>query len=77
MDPPYWGTEGYGVDFPALAVAMRSIKGKAVVSVNDTPEMREIFAGLSVRRLAIRYTVGGRQGRAEHSELVLKNWSNG
>jgi len=41
-DPPYWGTEGYGVDFPLenyerLAGLARSIKGRMVVSVNDIP----------------------------------------
>lgn len=79
MDPPYWGTEGYGVAFPIeqyryLADLVRTIKGKAIISINDTPEMRRIFDGLPVRRLPIRYTVGGRQGRAERGELVLKNW---
>jgi DNA adenine methylase len=47
-DPPYWGTEGYGVDFgleqyAIMADLARSIKGKIMISVNDIPEMREAF----------------------------------
>lgn len=79
VDPPYWGTEGYGVDFPIeqyryLAEQACSIKGKLIISVNDTPEMRKIFSGMTVRRLPIRYTIGGAKGRAVRGELVLKNW---
>lgn len=35
-----------------LAELMRSIKGKAIVSVNDIPEMREALEGLTSQRLA-------------------------
>lgn len=54
MDPPYWDTAGYGVKFGveqyvAMADAMRSRKGRALVSVNDHPKMREAFAGFPMR----------------------------
>lgn len=79
-DPPYWGTEGYGVGFgleqyDRMAELLRTIKGKAIVSVNDIPEMRQAFKGLTMRRLAIRYTVGaGGRGRGEKGELLVRNW---
>lgn len=78
-DPPYWGTEGYGVAFglnqyTRMAEMMRSIKGKAIVSVNDIPEMRAAFHGLTQRRLSIRYTVGSPSGRGEKGELLIRNW---
>lgn len=62
LDPPYWGTEGYGVEFgleqyQEMADLARRIEGKAIISVNDVPEMREVFAGLSTKRVAITYTV--------------------
>jgi len=79
-DPPYYGTEGYGVDFgieqyTRMAELARAIKGKMVISVNDIPEMREAFAGLHMESLAINYTVGG-AGRAKGkaAELVIRNW---
>ncbi|MGS0603614.1 hypothetical protein ACQEPW_015250 [Xanthomonas oryzae pv. oryzicola] len=42
LDPPYWQTEGYGVEFPweqyeRLASMVRTLQGKAVISINDHP----------------------------------------
>lgn len=78
-DPPYWGTEGYGVDFSLdqytrMAELARTIKGKMVISVNDIPEMRKAFAGLTMESLPITYTVGGGKGRGKTAELVIRNW---
>lgn len=78
-DPPYWGTEGYGVDFgldeyDQLAELARSIDGNMIISVNDIPEMRKAFAGLQMKTLDIRYSVGG-AGRSNSTarELVITN----
>ncbi|CAG9184346.1 DNA adenine methylase [Cupriavidus respiraculi] len=78
MDPPYWETEGYGVDFPLseyerMAEAMRGLKGKAIVSLNDHPEIRRIFAGFDIESLDINYTVGGGQGVARR-EVIIYSW---
>ena len=78
-DPPYWGTEGYGVDFALeqyiqIAELARTIKGKMIISVNDIPEMHEAFKGLAMQSVAISYTVGGQQGRAQRTELVIRNF---
>ena len=80
LDPPYWGTEGYGVAFPLeeysrMAQVMRTIKGKAIVSVNDVPKMRAAFQGFRMQRLTIKYTIGGAGRTAKDSgELVIRNW---
>lgn len=79
-DPPYWGTEGYGVGFgldqyDRMAELMRSMKGKAIVSVNDIPEMRQVFKGLTMRRVAIKYSVGANgRGRETRGELLIRSW---
>ena len=57
----------------AISAAELAEKGKAVVSVNDIPEMREAFSGLRMETVDIRYTVGGSQGAARR-ELVILNW---
>ena len=58
-----------------MAELLRTIKGKAIVSVNDIPEMRAAFKGLTMRRLKIKYTVGGGgKGRTERGELLIRNW---
>ncbi len=79
LDPPYWGTEGYGVDFgleqyAKMAELARSIKGKMVISVNDIPEMRQAFAGLAMDRVEISYTVGGAGRSKATGELIIRNW---
>lgn len=81
-DPPYWETEGYGVDFPlseydALAEAARTCKGRLVITVNDHPAMRQAFAGLPLKGVPITYTVGGGQNSVERQELIIGNWPDG
>lgn len=78
-DPPYWGTEGYGVEFgleqyDQMAELAKSIKGRMIISVNDIPEMRRAFDGLAMETVKINYTVGGLKSRGERGELVVKNW---
>ncbi len=79
-DPPYWRTEGYGVEFglaqyDRLAALARSIKGRMVITVNDIPEMRAAFASLAMETVGIRYTVGGGgRGNDESGELIIRNW---
>lgn len=81
MDPPYWQTAGYGVDFPfenyeRMAGFTRRCKGKVMVSINDHPDIRRVFDGFHFETLDIRYTTTNQlQGRAEVSgELVIMNW---
>ena len=81
MDPPYWQTAGYGVDFPfenyeRMADFMRRCKGKVMVSINDHPDIRRVFAGFHFETVDIRYSnTNQRQGKAEVSgELVVMNW---
>jgi DNA adenine methylase len=79
-DPPYWGTEGYGVPFgleqyDRLADLVRSLKGRMLISVNDIPEMRKAFKGLSMDHIELRYTVGGgAKATAPMGELIIRSW---
>lgn len=78
-DPPYWGTEGYGVDFPLdqydrMADLARSISGRMIISVNDIPEMRQTFAGLEMESVGITYTVGGQGRGSDRRELIIRNF---
>lgn len=80
-DPPYWGTEGYGVGFgldqyDRMADLAKSIKGKMLISVNDIPEMRKAFSGLPMERLEINYSVGGvGRSKAKFGELLIRNFA--
>lgn len=77
-DPPYWQTEGYGVEFgieqyQELARVMSVMKGKAIVSLNDHPDIREVFADYHIESTDIRYTVGGGKG-SEAREVLIFSW---
>lgn len=78
LDPPYWGTEGYGVDFPfdnyeRMAELARTIQGRMVISVNDIPEMREVFAGFEMESHTLNHTPRG-GGGVPRGELIIKSW---
>ena len=79
LDPPYWQTEGYGVPFgfeqyERMAALMSSMKGKAILSINDHPDIRRCFDGYDMESLSIDYTVGGGANRVERGELVIYSW---
>lgn len=79
LDPPYWQTEGYGVDFgldqyQKMAEIMRSIKGKAILSINDHPDIRKIFSGFTTKKVPITYTVGGGNKGVKRQELIIMSW---
>jgi DNA adenine methylase len=79
MDPPYWQTEGYGVPFDFqeyidMANLMRAMKGKAMVSINDHPDIRKAFEGLPMLELDIQYSLQKNGSPEKTGELVITNW---
>ncbi|WP_312658154.1 DNA adenine methylase [Kluyvera ascorbata] len=78
-DPPYWGTEGYGVEFGLenydhMAELARSTKGKMIISVNDIPEMRQAFNGLNIQTVDISYNLKVTGKPSPKKELVICNF---
>ena len=60
--------------YELMAAKLKSIKGKAVVSINDHPAIRECFAGFDMEALKLDYTVGGGANRVERGELAIYSW---
>lgn len=82
MDPPYWKTAGYGVEFGfdqylAMADFMRRCKGRVMVSINDHPDIRGAFEGFHIETVDIRYTTSNQRTAptATSSELIIMNWT--
>tara|TARA_R110002049_G_scaffold135819_8_gene295418 strand:- start:176 stop:967 length:792 start_codon:yes stop_codon:yes gene_type:complete len=78
MDPPYWETEGYGVEFgfeqyEEMADLLAQLDGKAIVTLNDHPDIRRIFDRFHIESTDIRYTVGGGSG-VERREVIIFSW---
>lgn len=74
LDPPYWQTTGYDSEFgldqyQQLADTMASLKGRAILTINDCPPMRALFDRFDRISVPIRYTVGGGLG-ASRTELI-------
>ncbi|EKT4090646.1 DNA adenine methylase [Stenotrophomonas geniculata] len=77
LDPPYWETEGYGTPFgmeqyEELASQMASLRGAAILTINDHPAMRKVFGQFRDRAVPIRYTIG-RQA-VQRRELIFTTW---
>jgi DNA adenine methylase len=78
LDPPYWATEGYDVEFgfeqyERMAELAKTIEGQMIISVNDIKEMRRVFNGLDIDTVKLRHTVGGRGG-IDREELLIRSW---
>jgi DNA adenine methylase len=80
LDPPYHGVENYygdGIfsrdDFQRLADQLAGIKGKFLMSINDTPEIRESFKGFTIDTVSVTYSCGA-SSRPRVSELLIRNY---
>lgn len=82
LDPPYFGGEndyGKGLfdrdQFALMAARLGKIKGAFVLSINDTPEIREIFTGFEFEEVRLNYSIGAKSSM-EASELIISNQPN-
>ncbi|MCZ4341501.1 DNA adenine methylase [Sphingomonadaceae bacterium G21617-S1] len=82
LDPPYWGCEDdYGqdvfsrADFEVLASALARIRGRFLMSINDTPGVRDCFAAFRVAEVATTYSISGAPRPAR--ELIISNFDYG
>lgn len=79
LDPPYWRVQGYGMPFgrgeyDALAATMRTMKGRAMLTINDHPDMRQAFAGFRLQRVKIDYTIGSGGRPKAAGEVIYRTW---
>ena len=79
LDPPYWGNEGdYGKgmfgrpDFMKLVILLHQIEGRFLFSINDRPEVRDLFAGFNIEPVETTYTVA-KGGAKRVGELIISN----
>jgi len=77
-DPPYHGHPDYKhnfalKDFQEMADALKDIKGKFMLSINDHPEIRETFRYFNRESVSLLYTVSTK-GPVEVGELIYSNY---
>ncbi|GAB6035452.1 DNA adenine methylase [Fundidesulfovibrio butyratiphilus] len=80
LDPPYWGVENYygkGLfgrdDFARLAQQLAGLQGKFLLSLNDTPGVRETFGAFSIGTLATKYSCARTEAKTVR-EVLISNY---
>ena len=78
LDPPYsrlrpqWGYQQNTITPQEVFEAVKNIKGKFLLSYNDTPEIRKIFHSFNIRTIKTVYIV--RSDREIGHEVIIKNY---
>ena len=77
---PIFGREhfyGRGIffadDFVKLAECLKGINGHFLLSINDTPEVREIFSAFTIEEIYHQYS-SVKKVRQKVVELLIKNY---
>ena len=80
VDPPYWDCEHYygrGIfsreDFTRLAAQLEGIKGRFMLSLNDTPGVREMFKAFAFEAVQTKYTCSNGKN-VPTGEVLIRNW---
>lgn len=61
-------------DFERLAEQLSGISGRFVMSINDRPEIRELFGRFDLAKIETTYSVGTKRGaRRPVQELLVAN----
>jgi DNA adenine methylase len=77
-DPPYWKRKLYNFnfsdeDYRTLADLLQSISGRFVLTVDDVPELRELFSRSNITEVEITYTAQREAGK-RYRELIITNF---
>ncbi len=80
LDPPYWGRNLYEFnfsekDFVEMAEKLRGLRGKFLLSINDVPEIRDIFADFKIEEIELPYTAQ-RKPVKRFRELLIRNYDD-
>ena len=79
LDPPYFGGEDdYGkglfnrAAYAQMAQLLAGIKGAFILSINATPETRDVFGGFLCEPVRLKYTIS-QSGATDAEELIVSN----
>jgi DNA adenine methylase len=78
LDPPYFNRPYYRfnfdeTDYVKMAEYLGKLKGKFILSLNDVPEIRRIFADFNMTTLQMTYSAQRNAGKSYH-ELLISNY---
>jgi DNA adenine methylase len=79
LDPPYFNCENdYGkdmferADFERLAIQLQNIDGRFIMSINDVPEIRALFAAFTIEQVETTYSINKKSSKRV-GELIISN----
>jgi DNA adenine methylase len=82
VDPPYWDCEtdyGPGMfskdDFVRLADQLSKVAGRFIMSMNDTPQIRDLFSSFRIEVVPTRYSISA-GGNSAVNELLIRNFDS-
>jgi len=82
LDPPYFGSESdYGkgsferADFARIDERLRGLSGDFLLSINDRPEIRDLFGWAHIQPIDTTYTVGVDGNCYRAAELLISSWA--
>lgn len=77
LDPPYFGCENdYGADlfgreqFEQMAEVLAGLKGRFILSLNDRPEVRKIFAAFHIEAVDTHYGLAGKGAQLAREVII-------
>ena len=80
LDPPYWKINGYEhnfveQDFYDLAEVLANVKGRFLMTLNETPEVRKIFERFTIEKVELKYSMSKQEGSRSQvrKELLISN----
>ena len=78
LDPPYWQSTGYGVDFAfdqyeAIARYFESVQGRIILSINDQPDIRDLFKDFVTKDVKLQYCLANNGVRKTSTELIISS----
>lgn len=59
-------------DFARMATQLGTMQGRFILSINDVPEIRTIFAAFKIDEVKTTYTIANRtEGSNDRAELLI------
>jgi DNA adenine methylase len=82
LDPPYRGSssthyENFNIDYNELYNLVKSIKGKFLMSLDDSNENRELFKEYNIYNVKTKYAnpILGGMKKDKKNELLISNYN--
>ncbi|MBO8161328.1 MAG: DNA adenine methylase [Thermosipho sp. (in: Bacteria)] len=83
LDPPYYETTGYETqgsnsfttqDHERLKEVLSNTKGKWLLSINDTPEIRDLYKDYYKLGVNVKYSISSVSNSKDFKELLIANY---